>query len=126
MAVCAASERSCRISRRPIPAPYSAAVAPYNVTTPDAARTFAEYRARGWETYAVSPFVRGWELERRVTETGRTRAETADLLLRYSAFAANVDFLIVAMRRLEWVRANNESWRRGPLSEPDLTLLSVC
>ena len=104
--------------------PYSFMVRPYNVTTPDAAPAFAACKALGWETLACSPFVRGWELDKAVSEAAASaseagaavRAETADLMLRYSLFAPNVDRLIVAMRRPEWVALNVASWRRGPLS----------
>jgi aryl-alcohol dehydrogenase-like predicted oxidoreductase len=102
---------------------YTAALAPYNVTTPDAPEAFAGYRRRGWGTYALSPFVRGWELERLVAESGRSTAELADLLLRHSAFAPGVDFVVVAMRKPEWVAANAESWRRGPLVEAERALI---
>jgi aryl-alcohol dehydrogenase-like predicted oxidoreductase len=105
-------------------APYSVAVAPYNVSTPDAATAFAAYADRGWQTYAVSPFVRGWELERIVGESSRATAEIADLMLRYAAFGPNVDFLIVAMRKVEWVTANIDSWRRGPLDESEAPILA--
>jgi len=98
-------------------APYAAAIAPYNVITPKAAEDFESYKARGWQTYATSPFVRGWELDKRVEQTGRTKKDLADEMLRYSAFAPNVDFLIVAMRKLEWIHTNVESWRKGPLDD---------
>jgi aryl-alcohol dehydrogenase-like predicted oxidoreductase len=102
--------------------PYSAVAAPYNVTTSDAASAFAAYAERGWETYATSPFVRGWELARRAAESGRSASELADLMLRYAAFAPNVDFLIVSMRKVAWVAANLASWRRGPLDGTETAL----
>ncbi len=95
--------------------PYSAAFAPYNAATPEAAAWFAGYRERGWETYATSPFVRGWELDKRVAASGRSKADEADMMLRYAAFAPDVDYLIVSMRRVEWVAANVASWGRGPV-----------
>lgn len=103
--------------------PYSFMVRPYNVTTADAPPVFAACKAVGWETCAASPFVRGWELDKMVkaavergegTET-ELRPRLADRMLRYSLFAPNVDRVIVAMRRVEWVQRNVESYRRGPL-----------
>jgi aryl-alcohol dehydrogenase-like predicted oxidoreductase len=97
--------------------PYSFMVRPYNVTTPDAAPAFAACKALGWETLACSPFVRGWELEKAASrDKSADREQVADLVLRYSLFAPNVDRLIVAMRRPEWVARNVASWRRGPLT----------
>jgi len=104
--------------------PYSFMVRPYNVTTADAAPAFAACKRLGWETLACSPFVRGWELEKRVEQARSTgsegpeeaRARLADHMLRYALFAPNVDRLIVAMRRPQWVVRNVESGRRGPLS----------
>jgi hypothetical protein len=104
---------------------YAAAAAPYNVTTPDAPAAFAGYRERGWETYALSPFVRGWELERLVAESGRSTSELADLMLRFSAFAPDVDFAVVAMRNVDFVAANVASWRRGPLTDAERSLLPL-
>lgn len=91
------------------PAPYSAVFAPYNVTTPGAPLDFEGYKARGWETFATSPFVRGWALDQTVLESGRTKAEVAAEMLRYTALAPNVDRVAVAMRRVEWIRANIEA-----------------
>lgn len=104
--------------------PYSFMVKPWNVTTPDAAPTFAACKGLGWETLACSPFVRGWELDRLVaahaategTPPAEARQDVAGLLLRFSLFQPNVDRLIVSMRQAEWVRCNVDSWRRGPLT----------
>lgn len=88
--------------------PYTFAVAPCNVTcAEDAAPRFAAYKALGWETLATSPFVRGWELDKRAQ--GRDKAEVAAEMLRFAAFFPNVDRLIVAMRRPEWVAVNQAS-----------------
>jgi hypothetical protein len=99
-----------------VPSPYAFAVAPCNVTcADDAAPRFAAYKALGWETLATSPFVRGWELDKRIEASGKSRAEVADELLRFSAFFPNVDRLIVAMRRPEWVAVNLASVACGAL-----------
>lgn len=99
------------------------AVSPFNVATPGAAALFSACKAAGWETLATSPFHRGWELERilaRACERDRGAAETlrpvlADLMLRFCLFQPDVDRLIVAMRKTEWVARNLESVARGPL-----------
>jgi aryl-alcohol dehydrogenase-like predicted oxidoreductase len=104
--------------------PYAFMVRPYNVTTADAPAAFAACKRLGWETLACSPFVRGWELDKMVqreqqSEGGATeaiRSDLADLMLRYSLFSPNVDRLIVASRKAEWVANNARSVRRGPLS----------
>jgi aryl-alcohol dehydrogenase-like predicted oxidoreductase len=100
--------------------PYAFAVAPCNVTVTDAETRFAAYHRSGWETLATSPFVRGWELDRRAA--GQDRAVVADRLLRYAAFFPHVDALIVSMRRVEWVAANVAALARGPLGPDEPTL----
>lgn len=80
------------------------------------------------ETLACSPFVRGWWLDKlaeraRQVHAGEVedpRGKLADLMLRRSLFAPNVDRLIVAIRRTEWVAANLASASRGaPTAEED-------
>jgi hypothetical protein len=101
--------------------PYEFAVAPCNVTTTeDATGRFSIYKTIGWETIATSPFVRGWELEKRIASLGESKSEVADKMLRFSAFFPNVDRLIVSMRHPEWVAANCQSIARGPLSPSEL------
>ncbi|HUW83378.1 MAG TPA: aldo/keto reductase [Phycisphaerae bacterium] len=103
--------------------PYALAVMRCNVVEPNTER-FASAKVVGWETLAVCPFGRGWELDKQAErfatlegvdiETARSRV--AEAMLRYSAFAPGVDRLIVAMRRVEWVEANLRYLRKGPLS----------
>jgi aryl-alcohol dehydrogenase-like predicted oxidoreductase len=89
--------------------PFRFAVRPFNITTPDAPRIFAACKSSGWETFATSPFVRGWELDRRIAEAslrGHGAAESlrpilADLMLRFSLFQSDVDRVVVAMRKVE-------------------------
>lgn len=105
---------------------YSFAVRPYSVKSREAAPAFAACKRLGWQNYACSPFVRGWELDKMVEkalklESGRepeTRARLADLMLRFSLFEPSVDKLITAIRRVEWVERNVASAARGPLT-PD-------
>ena len=44
------------------------------------------------------------------------RPVLADLLLRFSLFQSDVDRVIVAMRKVEWIALNLESVSRGPLT----------
>jgi len=118
-------------SRFGIDSPYDFMVLPYNVTTEGAAPVFAACRRLGWETLACSPFVRGWELDKLVLRATELhggdetdhRHKLADLMLRYSLFAADVDRLIVAIRRVEWVSADVASASRGPLDDKEVTFL---
>ena len=115
--------------------PFQFAIRPFNVTTPDAARALAAHKRSGWKTIATSPFVRGWELDRIIgaaSDRGygdkeALRPLVADLMLRFSLFQPDVDRVIVAMRKSEWVARNVESASRGPLSaEERRFLLDVC
>lgn len=111
---------------------FSLAIRPFNVTSaPAAVETFAAYRQRGWETWATSPFFRGWELERIVAAGLRRglataeelRTTLADLMLRYALFDSTADRLVVAMRRNEWIGRNCDSAARGPLGADERRLL---
>jgi aryl-alcohol dehydrogenase-like predicted oxidoreductase len=104
--------------------PFRFAIRPFNITTDDAPVVFAACKKSGWETFATSPFVRGWELERRIAQAssrGHADAENlrlrlADLMLRFSLFQRDVDRVIVAMRKVEWVSRNVASVSRGPIT----------
>ena len=110
-------------TRWPDGGPYALAVMRCNVAESNAKR-LASAKAVGWETLAVCPFGRGWELDKRAErlaalegiDIATARSRVAEAMLRYSAFAPGVDRLIVAMRRVEWVEANLEYLRKGPLS----------
>lgn len=107
--------------------PFSFVVEPYNVARRAAAETFAGARALGWETLAVSPFVRGWTLDDLVAaaveleggDADDHRARLADHMLRFSLYGPDVDRLVVAMRRVEYVSRNVESARKGPLDDDE-------
>ena len=111
--------------------PFRFAIRPFNITTEDAPPIFAACKGSGWETVATSPFVRGWELDRRIAEAslrGYGNAESlrptlADLMLRFSLFQSDVDRVIVAMRKAEWVSCNIASVSKGPLSAEELRWL---
>jgi aryl-alcohol dehydrogenase-like predicted oxidoreductase len=103
--------------------PYDFMVRPFNVQTADAAPIFALCRTIGWESYACSPFVRGWKLDSLTERASEIfpgpddpKPKVADLMLRFSMFQPEVDRLIVAMRRVEWVASNLRSYQRGPLT----------
>jgi aryl-alcohol dehydrogenase-like predicted oxidoreductase len=112
------------LERHPSPNPFRFAIHPFNITTEDAAPVFAACKMSGWETIATSPFYRGWELDRIITQaSGRGYGDTeslrrvlADLLLRFSLFQRDVDRVIVAMRKATWVARNLDSVSRGPLT----------
>jgi aryl-alcohol dehydrogenase-like predicted oxidoreductase len=111
--------------------PYRYAIRPNNITTQGAAPVFAACKARGWETIATSPFFRGWELDRVIAEAAARkhgdpetlRPMVADLMLRYSLFQVDVDRVIVAMRKVQWITRNLESISRGPLTVEEHRLL---
>lgn len=105
--------------------PYVAVIRPLSIALPDSSAEFARYRAAGCRTYAASPFVRGWELDRAAEESGMAKAELADRMLRYAAFAPDVDYVIVAMRRAEWVAVNVDSVSRGPLGDVAIRELAL-
>ena len=117
-------------SQWPDGGPYAFAVLPCNVAEPNAGR-FASAKAVGWETLATSPFVRGWELDKRTerlaalegVDLDTARSRVAEAMLRYSAFAPGVDRLIVAMRRVEWVERDLSYMRKGPLPANDTAWL---
>jgi aryl-alcohol dehydrogenase-like predicted oxidoreductase len=104
--------------------PFRFAIRPFNVTTAADAGIFKACKAAGFETLATSPFFRGWELDRIVTaaaarsygDEATLRSLLADLMLRYSLFQDGVDRVIIAMRKVEWIRHNLESVARGALT----------
>ncbi|MGC4042299.1 MAG: aldo/keto reductase [Armatimonas sp.] len=98
------------------PEPYTLCAYPCNPTVEDASARFSHYHSLGWETLGTSPFVRGWEMEKRANESGRSKADVADELLRWAVFHPNVDRLIVSMRCPEWITTNLASLAKGPLT----------
>ena len=114
---------------------FSFMIRPLNVTTQGAAASFAMTKALEWKNYACSPFVRGWELDKLVARATEceggaeedVRSRLADLLLRYTLYQPDVDRVITAMRRAEWIAPNLASCARGPLSEEERAwLTSLC
>jgi len=51
--------------------PFRFAIRPFNITTDEAAPTFAACKLAGWETVATSPFRRGWELDKMIAAAYR-------------------------------------------------------
>lgn len=109
----------------PNPNPFAFMVRPCNVNTPNAPAAFAAAKEAGWRTCACSPYVRGWELDKRLDRLATRepnlsrddlRARLANHMLRHSLYFPNVDRLIVAMRRPEWVAVNAQSATAGPLT----------
>ena len=111
--------------------PYSFMLAPLNVKRTDNAPAFVTSKRLGWTTFAVSPFIRGWELDAMVRavlaredeDETAVRAKLADLMLRFSLYHPDVDYVVTAMRRVEWVRANVASVERGSLTTSERTWL---
>ncbi|MBC8101915.1 MAG: aldo/keto reductase [Cytophagales bacterium] len=99
--------------------PITQVLAPYNAFHPHAAALFREAKARGMATVAMSPFVRGWNLDK----IGGDRRVSAAILLRWVTSQEIVDTVFVSMRRAEWVLANRESEKRGPLSNEETALV---
>ena len=95
--------------------PVTHVLAPYNAFNCGALSLFGRARALGIHTVAMSPFIRGWKLD----EIGGDAAEVAAILLRWVAAQPLVDYVIVSMRRKEWVEANLAAVARGPLSEQE-------
>lgn len=105
--------------------PYAIMLKPLNVkTAPDAGPVFAMAKRLGWQTLAVSPFVRGWELDAMVAKAmkleggdeQKIRSALADLMLRFSLYHPNVDRVVTAMRQVRWVKQNTASVNRGPIT----------
>ena len=100
--------------------PVTHVLAPYNAFNTGAAALFTEAKARGLKTVAMSPFVRGWNLNRLENDA---KADTPALLLRWVTGQEAVDTVFVSMRRAEWVTANRDAEKAGPLSETEAALV---
>lgn len=104
--------------------PYQFMVLPANINTPGVEAKLAWGRAAGWQNVATSPYVRGWHLDKLATKAlardgGKeleVRAKLANLMLRYALYLPNVDRLIVAMRKAEWVDKNVAAALQGALT----------
>jgi aryl-alcohol dehydrogenase-like predicted oxidoreductase len=111
--------------------PFRFAIRPFNITADNALPVFAACKRSGWETLATSPFVRGWELDRRIADASlrgygdaeSLRLTLADLMLRFSFFHRDIDRVMVAMRKVEWVSRNVASVSKGPLTAEELSWL---
>ncbi len=108
--------------------PYDFMVLPHNLTTENTHEIFAAAKSRGLQNFACSPFYRGWGLQaivdtvvyRDQLKTELAESKVADIMLRYSLFAANVDKLIISMRQEKLVYENLQSVQRGPLNNAEL------
>ena len=104
--------------------PYDFMVMQRSIQWPNA-EVFRSSKARGWETFATSPFHRGWLLDKMVAVDAEhasegpeaVRARIANALLRFSIHDPHVDHVIVGIRKKEWISRNLESMSMGPLSE---------
>ncbi|MCZ8516062.1 aldo/keto reductase [Paenibacillus filicis] len=95
--------------------PVSYVLAPYNAFNQGALETFRKAKEMGLEVVALSPFIRGWKLD----EIGEDKAKAAEILLRWVTGHELVDFVIVSMRKSDWVKANVEAVQSGPLDQEE-------
>ena len=100
--------------------PYSFMIRPFNIANSDSS-AFYSCHELGWDCYTCSPFVRGWDLDKLVDAGGdcsdcMSVARVADHMLRFSLHQPFSSGLVSASRRVEWLDANLESVKRGPLS----------
>ena len=102
--------------------PISHVLAPYNAFDTRAVDLFREAKTAGITTVAMSPFTRGWNLDK----LGGDRKTLASLLLRWVTSQDIVDIVFLAMRRLEWVVANREAEDQGLLSEGESEIVREC
>ncbi len=113
--------------------PYSFMLMPLNIRNSGSAPSFAVSKALGWKTFAVSPFVRGWDLDAMVERAeargegndAALREKLADLMLRFSIYHPDVDYVVTGMRRVEWIASNVASVERGPLSANERSWLDA-
>jgi aryl-alcohol dehydrogenase-like predicted oxidoreductase len=113
--------------------PYDFMMSPFNVwSVLHNESAFVASKELGWETLAVSPYIRGWGLDKMVLAAGTLepdanesdlRARLADLMLRFSLGHPKVDAVTIAMRRVDWVSRNVESAEKGALSDTERTWL---
>jgi aryl-alcohol dehydrogenase-like predicted oxidoreductase len=105
-------------------APFSFMIRPFNIASSDSA-AFSACAALGWDCFACSPFVRGWNLDKLVKMggAGASAAEVADHMLRFSLHQPFVSGLVTASRRIEWLGTNLQSASRGSLGPEQLRWL---
>jgi aryl-alcohol dehydrogenase-like predicted oxidoreductase len=110
-----------------LPEAFSFMFAPRNVAHSNDALLSAGKRA-GLRTCATSPFVRGWLLDKLVNVAAQNepnedrdalRAKLADAMLRFSLGSADVDHVVIGIRKREWIALNLASVARGPLSDDE-------
>jgi len=99
---------------------FSAILAPYNAFHQSARDLFSEASTRSIDTFAMSPFIRGWKL----SQSGQDTSIVADHLLRWSSSQVIVDHVLVSMRNSAWVEANLKSERRGELNQNEAASVS--
>ncbi len=103
------------LARLPTDHPITQVLSPYNAFNPGAASLFREAKTRGIKSVAMSPFVRGWNLQ----NIDADKQAAAALLLRWVTSREFVDTIFVSMRRATWVRVNREAEGQGALTESE-------
>jgi aryl-alcohol dehydrogenase-like predicted oxidoreductase len=102
---------------------FSFMFAPRNIANPNDALLSAGKRA-GFRNCATSPFVRGWLLDKLIDvaaqdepsqDRNALRAKLADAMLRFSFSSADVDHVVIGLRKRKWIAPNLASVARGPL-----------
>jgi aryl-alcohol dehydrogenase-like predicted oxidoreductase len=99
----------------PVEHPFTHVLAPYSAFNTEAEGLFHLAKSRGMSTIAMSPFVRGWKLDR----PGVDRTVLAALLLRWVMSQEVVDTVFVSMRKAEWVIADYRAEQAGALSDEE-------
>jgi aryl-alcohol dehydrogenase-like predicted oxidoreductase len=99
--------------------PVSFVLAPYNAFNTAAEGLFHHAKNIGLEVIALSPFIRGWKLD----EIGEDTKEVSEILLRWAAWQPLAEYVVVSMRKAEWVHANLRAVERGPLTREEQTRL---
>jgi aryl-alcohol dehydrogenase-like predicted oxidoreductase len=106
---------------------FSFMFAPCNISNSNEALLRAGKRT-GLRTCATSPFVRGWLLDKLIeiaaqdepnVDREALRAKLAGAMLRYSLSSADVDHVVIGIRKREWIAPNLASFARGPLTDAE-------
>lgn len=99
--------------------PVTHVLAPYNAFNQETVTTFLKAKEMNLVVVALSPFIRGWKLD----EIPEDNQVVSDILLRWVSSQKIIDYVIVSMRKREWVKENIESIHREQLNDDEANLL---